>query len=239
MRLFGNADGSRGWVAEKSLAMAHRFEALSLRERALLLSGIVAVVLMSWDLAVMRSLYAREAAARATLDRIAPLDGGAEGGDLPQLVELEQQLSARFDQRRRELDSSAASLIDPAHMPDVLAGVIASTRGLRMVRIASLPVEELRAEAEAGATDPAVIETSTANLAETAVGRVPAVAYVHGIEIVVQGDFEAIQRYVHALEKQPWRFIWRRIDLDAAEYPRINARLVVATLGLNRHWLTL
>jgi MSHA biogenesis protein MshJ len=69
--------------------------------------------------------------------------------------------------------------------------------------------------------------------------RVPAVAYVHGIDITVTGNYAAISSYIHALETQQWRFLWRRLELDASKYPEVSAHIEVATLGLERQWLTI
>lgn len=239
----GSIGGARrianGAFAERLQLLARKFDNLSLRERSIVFAGLVLVITMAWDSLSLETLYRRERAARGQLDTVAPEGAEAEAAltDLDQLVASEKQLSTQYDRKRRELEQRAASLVDSANMTDVLTSLIDSTRGLRLVRIANLPVEELKAPATESDGD--TVDTSQVQAALPEVGGVPAVAYVHGIELDMAGDYESISNYIRSIERQKWRFIWRKVELDASEYPQVKARIVVATLGLERHWLTL
>ncbi len=221
---------------ERFAKVQQKFDALSLRERGFIFGGLAAITVIIWDGSVMQALYARERAARSALDVVAPegADGETALTDLDQLVETEKQLVLQYHRKRDQLDRRAASLIDAAVMPEVLTNLIESTRGLRLVRMANLPVEELRAPVTAD-TD----ETPEIHNELPTVGGVPAVAFLHGIEINVEGDFDSVNLLVEAIERQHWRFIWRKVELDAADYPKVNAKIVVATLGLEKYWLKL
>lgn len=233
-------DGHRHALVARYFASARKFDGLSLRERTAIVLGLALLVLAVWDGFIMQDLYARERAARSQLELIAPTAASEESaGDLANLLAAETKLTAEYERRRGELERGVATLIDPARMPDVLTGLIASSSGLRLERIASLPVEELRATQPVTAAEPDVLATDGPESLDNQPLRIPAVAYVHGIEIVVAGDYAAIQSYLHLLEKQPWRFIWRKLELDAAEHPQIRAKIGVATLGLDRYWLSL
>jgi MSHA biogenesis protein MshJ len=230
---------TNGVVAERLQLLARKFDGLSLRERSIVFVGLVVVITMAWDSVSMQPLYRRERAARGQLDTVAPEGFEAEAAltDLDQLVESEKQLLTQYQRKRGELEQRAASLVDSANMTDVLTSLIASTRGVRLVRIANLPVEELKAPATGNEADTA--DTAQAQSALPDVGGVPAVAFVHGIELEVEGDYASISEYVRSIERQKWRFIWRKVELNASEYPKVNAKIVVATLGLERYWLTL
>jgi MSHA biogenesis protein MshJ len=233
----------RSALAAHWLQWQRRFDAFSLRERVAVAVAVCVVALAIWDRYLMESLNARIRDARGRLDTVAPEGAESEAAltDLDQLVELEKKLTMQYQRKRYELDSRAASLVDPSKMPDVLTSLIRSSHGLRLVRLANLPVEELKAPAtDTGGDAPA----ATADTADTAtaladIGGVPAVAFVHGIELVVEGDFESIHDYVRLIERQDRQLMWRKIELDASEYPKVTARIVVATLGLEKHWLTI
>ncbi len=230
---------ANGATAERLQLLARKFDSLSLRERSIVFVGLVIVITMAWDSLSLQPLYRRELAARGQLDTMAPEGSEAEAAltDLDQLVESEKTLLTQYQRRRGELERRAASLVDSANMTDVLTSLIASTHGVRLVRIANLPVEELKAPATAN--ESATADTAQAQSTLPEVGGVPAVAFVHGIELDVQGDYASISEYVRSIERQKWHFIWRKLELDASEYPKVNARIVVATLGLERYWLTL
>lgn len=235
-----NEDGHRPALVAKYYLAARKFDALGLRERVAVVMGAALLILAIWDGLIMQSLYAREKAARAQLELISPTESGSETtGDLADLLAAERKLSAEYERRRRELERGVATLIDPARMPDVLTGLIASSNGLLLEKIASLPVEELRASQPVTEASSEELTTESEQPIELQALRIPAVAYVHGIEIVVTGDYGAIQSYLQSLEKQPWRFIWRKLELDATDHPKIRAKISVATLGLDRYWLSL
>ena len=230
---------ANGAAVERLQMLARKFDGLSLRERSIVFVGLVIVITMAWDSLSLQPLYRRERAARGQLDTVAPEGAEAEAAltDLDQLVENEKRLLVQYRRRRSELEQHAASLVDSANMTDVLTSLIASTQGVRLVRIANLPVEELKAPATDTEADTA--DTAQAQSTLPDVGGVPAVAFVHGIELDVEGDYASISQYIRSIEHQKWRFIWRKVALDASEYPKVNAKIVVATLGLERYWLTL
>ena len=242
-RLSGRERAADSWSAMPDwLSRAVRkFENLALRERAILVASVAGLLLVCWDNVVMQSLYRRERNAKAQLDLVAPEGAESEAAlsDIDQLVLKEGDLTNRYNGKQRELEGRAASLIDPSRMSRVLTDLIGARKGLRVVRVANLPVEEIKAPQPPPDSTLQVADTATETAATAAEGLVPAVAYLHGIEIVVEGDFREIYSYINAVESQPWRFMWRRAEVDASEYPRLRAKLVIATLSLEKFWLSL
>jgi MSHA biogenesis protein MshJ len=237
----GASNEARGMLATRWLQWQRKFDSFSLRERIAVTAALCVVALAVWDRYLMGSLYARMRSAQSQLDTVAPEGAESEAAltDLDQLVEFEKKLNMQYQRKRFELDSRAASLVDPIKMPDVLTSLIRSSHGLRLVRLANLPVEELRAPAADSAEADATADTATIGDALGEMGGVPAVAFVHGIELVVEGDFASIRDYVRLIERQDRQLLWRKLELDATEYPKVTARIVLATLGLEKHWLTI
>jgi len=220
------------WLQARWLLGARRFDALGLRERLLIVIGSALGLLLLWNSAAMQPLYERARRANAQLAATAP--DAAQVSELDHLLDLEAQLTAQQTQKKLRLEQRAASLVDPDKMHLLLTEIISSSRGLRLVKLANLPVEELHGppSTEGTAADTADTSTSAADLT-------PAVAFVHGIDITVAGDYAAVSRYIRQLETQPWHFLWRRLELDSSHYPEVSARIEIATLGLERQWLTL
>ena len=235
------SSGTRFGVAatERMLLLERRFEALDVRQRTLIAAAGVTLVLLLWNQAVMRSLYSREKAARSVLELIAlaPGSGNTATSDIETLFAKEQALSNQYFAVRRKLDERAASLIDPQRMPTLLTDLIAARAGLRLVHLANLPVTELAApelpDSSAAATD----TSGNSNDGGSGPAQVAVTAYVHGMEITVEGSFTSVHEYLQAIEQQRWHFLWRSLDLDASEYPKLRAKLSVATLSLEKHWL--
>ncbi|MCS6946431.1 MAG: hypothetical protein NZM12_02310 [Steroidobacteraceae bacterium] len=238
------ADGKERLI-ERWRQLARRFDALALRERAALAIAVVAAMLAVWDRVVLQPLIARERAARAQLETLTP-DGAAStaAAELERLLEEEKKLLLQHYRKRAELEARVASLIDPQRMPDVLTELLRTRPGVKLERLANLPVEELKAApSTAPVAAAAVVDASedggaSAGLADE-LTAVPAVAYVHGIELEVSGRYDALREFLEAVERAPYQLLWRRIELQANEYPRIKAHIVVASLSLERHWLSL
>jgi MSHA biogenesis protein MshJ len=55
----------------------------------------------------------------------------------------------------------------------------------------------------------------------------------------VRGSYVDLLRYLDAVERLPVRVYFGRAVLDASQYPDVDLRLTVYTLGLDRSWLAL
>jgi MSHA biogenesis protein MshJ len=61
--------------------------------------------------------------------------------------------------------------------------------------------------------------------------------YVHRVELVVDGRYLDIVKYLHALEALPWHFYWRSLDLKTTEYPMNRVHIELSTLSLDKDWI--
>ena len=61
--------------------------------------------------------------------------------------------------------------------------------------------------------------------------------YVHPVEIVVEGTYLDVLAYLHALESLEWRFYWRLLELESTAYPRNRVRIELSTLSLDKDWI--
>ena len=61
----------------------------------------------------------------------------------------------------------------------------------------------------------------------------------HGVELTVRGSYGDLLRYLDAVERLPVRVYFGRAVLDASQFPEVDLRLTVYTLGMDRAWLAL
>ena len=234
---------------DRAFGMLQRFDRLTLRERAAI--GLAALILpiVAWDSVLMAPLYTRERAALGQLAELSAESAGTTGADgvltqIDSVAKRERELKARFRLRQREILDRAAGLVEPQQMGLLLENLIDARSGVRLVRLANLPVEEIQAPVDPQSV-PSVLDDAGDGAdpqppdAQPGPPARPAVAYVHGMEIVVEGGFADIHRYLTALEAQQWHFLWRKVEVDASAYPLVRAQLSVATLSLDRNWLRL
>ena len=198
-----------------------RIDALELRERVLLLAATVAVLFLSVEsVGLQPTLKAQQVAE----ERISELE--MKLGALRQQAMLlsyktdEDTLAARYQSRdtlAAELAALDARLVDqlgalvePAQAADLLEQVLTRHRGLK---ITSLRASAEPLEAVAGNADQA-----------GKLGR-------YQLDLVLEGGYLDLMRYLEALESMPWKFFWQMVDFRVNDYPRAVSRLQLYTLG--------
>lgn len=201
-----------------------RLDALSLRERVLVMITALLVFAALWYGLLIEPLAKRAVQSRAEIEafeeRIAAANQSLEdqilqlGGGQDQRLRI-ASLQSRIDEINTTLGSHAAELIDPAEMAKVLEGVLREQSRLNLVRI--------------GNTTPQALSTGDTEDAAT--------FYRHGLEIEVEGSFAACLEYLDAIEALPWRLYWQLLDLEVIEYPRNRIRIEVSTLSLDEEWI--
>jgi MSHA biogenesis protein MshJ len=128
------------------------------------------------------------------------------------LSELQTQSQA-IDQ---QLSSTAAGFVPAPRMVEVVHDVLSRQQGLKLISIRNLPMASLiPPAAEAQGTAP----------------------YVHPIELVIEGDYGDVLKYLQALEALPWRFRWKTLDLTTKQYPVNRVRIELSTLSMDKTWL--
>lgn len=202
-----------------------KIDALSLRERILMLVTALVLIAALWHALLMQPLEERANETRAELtaleERITMANLSLEeqilqlaGGGDEQRTRI-ASLRRRIDEINATLGDHAAELIDPSEMAQVLEGVLKEQSRLTLVRIRNTTPDFLSAE-----EDPSAVTF-----------------YRHGLEIEVEGTYAACLDYLNAIESLPWRFYWQVLELDVIEYPRNRIRIEVGTLSLDEEWI--
>jgi MSHA biogenesis protein MshJ len=200
--------------------MLKRFEALSLRERAMVVLAMIGGLVALWDTFLMSPLRTTRIALEAELASASAF-GMPRGGDTsdPRQMAITRagELQTQLQSVDTQLANTASGFVASGRMIEVLHDMLDRQGRLALVSIRNLPVSGLIAPAEA-----------------KALAQPP---YVHTIEIVIDGEYSDILDYLSALEALPWKFRWTSLDLSTAGYPRNRVRIELSTLSLDSTWL--
>lgn len=101
-------------------------------------------------------------------------------------------------------------------MARLLEGVLAGTKGLKLVSLESMAAEPI-----AGGAD---------NQTQTGY-------YLHPVKIELTGSYFSILSYLNTLESLPVKYYWRSFNYTVEEYPTARLILEVYTLGTRQEFI--
>ena len=213
-------------IAGKLKRLGNTIDALNLRERGMLLLNLVLLIWAIWQTLLMGPLTQHQQAlgqrvenARNqinALNQAIPTLATQQARD-PLAVQRQQleQLRTQRAQMADELTRATSSLIEPRQMGTVLEAILARQQGLVLHSLSSLDPKPLPLEENTGL----------------------APIYRHGLRIEVDGGYLDLLKFVQALERMPWAFIWEDMEIEVQEHPRSRLRLTLYTLSLGEGWL--
>lgn len=227
--------------------LQNKIDDLSLRERGIVLLGIIAVIYFLADLFLLEPLAIQQQrvlsgitlnnaellALNVRMELImgqSSIDPNAVNKE--ELKRLKQEL-ARLD---AELQMTTAQLVPPKEMPKLLEMVLRRTEGLRLNKVNSLAAEPLIANGEAKATGATASDTAGNATTQQDNGTVSTV-YRHGLRIEFSGDFPGTLNYLRKLEELQWKFFWDKIEFEVNEYPDSACAISVYTISMNDQWI--
>lgn len=211
-----------------------QIDALSLRERALVMLGAFMVMFLVWDWILMSDIGSRSKRVSGEInviqERMQQLNQAiassaqVRGAD-PNAV-LQSELLAtrsRINKLDEILSEGSGSVIPPSAMAGVIEQVLRRQGRLKLVSAQSLPPQPVF---------DMPVATSGANEADD-IGTV----YRHGLELEVEGRYLDVLEYLRQLESLDWQFFWETVALESDKYPSNRVRIRVYSLNLEEGWL--
>ena len=225
-----------------------KVDAMSERERIMVLAMSVVVLIVVLNALLLDPLFAKK---KLLVQRITQDQGQVSTIQ----TEIQQKMKAyaadpdvanraRLQELRQQSAALQASLMDmqkglvtPDRMSSLLEDILKRNGKLRLVALKTIPSTNLNelAQAEhktAAATAPGTKEKSEIT---SAMGGV----YKHGVEIVVQGSYLDLMKYMAELEVLPWQLFWGKVNLKVETYPKATITLTLYTLSLDKKWLAI
>ena len=212
--------------------LTQRFDDLVAREQVLLLlCGIVVIVMLGYFVFIEPLTVSQQKSSKQLTRQQNELQ--AMQSQQQQLVAgLKQDpnaaISAHIDSIKQqiaeldaELNSQTEQLVPARNMPQLLENLLHSSPGLKVIRLQSLPPQAiLSADPDSSAEVPAE----------------PGL-YRHGVQLVVEGSYFDIQRYLTKLEGLKWQFYWKKFDYSVASYPVAKVEVEIYTLSTNKAFI--
>jgi MSHA biogenesis protein MshJ len=239
-----------------------RIDELTLRERGIMLLGILAVSYFLWDTLLMQPLYVKHKSFSAQLEvkraevmvlnqkmrsMLAIQEQDPDAENRKQLEALRRQLA----EVEASIQVSTVQLVSPEKMPEVLRTVINKTEGLTLISLRGTGAAPILAQSDKTGTAPGraleQAEDAATGAPETAAddgsSKVAASAtissaYKHGMTVMFEGDYLATLEYLRRLENLGFGFFWDSLEFSVKEYPRAQASIKIYTLSLNKDWIS-
>jgi MSHA biogenesis protein MshJ len=216
-----------------------RYDALSLRERVIVATLLVLVLVIGWQEIFYSSQSREQKRLRAELgsiqsrtaaqqQQIAVLEAEARRDPNAQIRRRLAELEQQRNRLNAQLQEKMQGLIEPKQMARVLEAVLTRQTDLKLIRVRNLPTRPLL-KAEQGKGKKA---------AGKGPGRKPDVGvYRHGLQIEFEGSYLSTLEYLKALDALPYEFYWDELNLTVDKYPVSRIVITVHTLSLREGWI--
>lgn len=222
-------------MREQLSQLKDKFAQLSKRERYIIILMLLAVVFFIWDQLFYSPLNRKVAAASGQMEAMHAQIGARNNEFASLALTLKDNPDAQLQHRIQALENNiaklhqkigqlTADLIPPEQMTQVLEKVLNQNRGLKLIRVKSLPVEQI------GLNEDSAREKEQADPDNGAL-------YRHGVELELEGSFFQIIAYLKDLEKMPWRLVWSSLEYEVQQYPIAVVRLRIDTLSTDSGWI--
>lgn len=208
---------------------AAKFDAMTMRERALISAAALGALLMLWNVLLMQPLTTREKALQAEQSDISTdmsnTATAMEAAMAPTNTVMEQLKSAQsgLADADNKLATTIAGMIPPQHMAAVVRDVLQQQHGLTLISLRNLPVMPL-------------VDTTTPTDGKP-VATPKNGPFVHPVEVVVEGSYVDIVAYLKTLETMKWHVYWNQLELETKHYPINRVRIQMSTLSLDDTWM--
>lgn len=215
------------------ISLQEKIDARIMRERALILATVFAIIFMLWTFAVQSSIDKKTQETRDSLAALATQRTTVQ----TQIAAATQSLLNDPDKQKQEqikqlqidiagvenqLQNVSQNLIKAEHLPQALQEVLQKTQQLTLLEVKTLPAQELHFTE---------VKTNTQNSQPTELEESRAGVYQHAVELRISGSYNQLLQLLISLEHLPWRFYWQSLDYHVDQYPNAEVILRVYTLS--------
>jgi len=249
-------DWIKDWLEDwedKLSVLIERYNALNLRERAIIFGAVLVAVYGLWSSFVLTPMEAdvelitkrykelhqkakslQESSASVSQDLA--YNPNAENQNKKRTLEHE---IARLDEK---LSKATTGMIRPSQMVDVLEDLLQEQEGLQLEGMQALEPEPLFAEDETGEGDGSPGATAEALGATDMRARKPQTPnqeklYKHSFVIELRGEYFPALRYLKEIEALEWSLSWESLRYEVTSYPEAKITLKVGTLSSAEGWI--
>lgn len=213
-------------LPQKYAHLIDRVDAMTLRERVMIFSAAVVVLVTLVNSLLIDPLLARQQDAVRKLDlqqtqistiqaqitALASTRSNAATAVSAKSAEL-AKLTDSLATIERKITEQEQTLVQPERVNALLSEIVRRNRGIQLLSLKNLPVADAGGAASGNAL------------------------FRHAVEIKVTGGFMDIVRYLTDLERLPFKATWGALSLDSSGFPQISMAVTITTLSTAKPWL--
>lgn len=219
--------------------LAERVDKMSLRERAMILVGVLVLTYVTFDAISFTPMAAKRKLALEHLNQrrndIVVLQAqlqsriSIQDPDAANRARL-KELRGRIASFESEAKEQSAQLISAQRMRSVLQQMLTGRPGLELVELKTLPQTTVSLTGDAKAAGkPGAPASAAADDAGT--------IYKHGVELTVRGRYLDLLAYLKQIEALPVRLYWDKLEMTVIEHPIVSMHLTLYTISLDKAWI--
>lgn len=210
-----------------------KFQALSLRERMLVVMAMLVGLFLLTDWAVLgpqrsknKVLQQQIAQQKTDLDAMAKVI--AESAANQKVDTLVKERLERDDLRAKlaQAESFIGTSASQVRLGETLRAMIGGTPDLTLVSLKTMPAEVFYAPPAAPKSQPSAASGSKPNPPAPQL-----TLYKHGVDVTMKGKYPALLSYLQSLQRSPNRMFWFNVKLDVGTYPEASLRITIYTLS--------
>lgn len=224
--------------------LVEKIDNLSLRERAVVFLGIIAVIFSVFDAymltpleteqkQVIAELNTKNVERHVLINRFQDLVKKSKEDPNAENIAILKSLRSRLIDVQADLELSTDSLVSAKDMPKILETVLHKVGGLTLRNLKSLGVTPVVAKSE---EETATVDDSNSSETKLTADNIDN-AYKHGLRIEISGNYLTTLNYLRSLEQLEWGFFWDNFKLTVNEYPDASVAIEIFTLSLNQEWI--
>lgn len=207
-----------------------KINALSMRERLLILTSVVAVLFFLWWHFYAQSLSVKTKNLKnqnITLEQeIKTLQLTTQAIDQRIKVGVNEAKNKQLESLKDELSrvnlllkQKTLELIEPDEMFQLMQQLIFADSKLKLTGLKRKQVKPAFSVEEKDSDQPEI--------------------YRHVMQVKFEGSYQNVLSYIDRMEDIEWKLIWDSITLKTADYPVIEVEIDISTLSDNEHWVGL
>lgn len=226
-------------------ALERKFDAFTMRERALMCVGSVVVVFLVFDLLFFSSINKEKEMHAATIESS---KSAIELSTNEEKVLSQSLLNDPNTNKRREINdlkdqikaideemfSMSSELILAEHFPRLLSSMLNKQTGIKIISLVMAPTEELLLPlAEPIASEEVVSDVpATAGEPNTVIAQ-PRL-YKHSVTFKLESTFFELIDYIELIESMEWKIYWSELNYVVKDYPKAEIEITAYSISTSR-----
>lgn len=221
-------------VIEIKTQIQGKVDGLSLRERILIAATFCILIYFAWENIVFKRVWTSKESLVAQLEnaskqiqdvkgQIQAVTTQLQSNNYHKLQHQVKVLKKRNQDMRELISRMAEQLLPPKEMSKMLTHMLKSQSGIKIISMSNIQETPL-----------------FSGLSEDGAGYDPnqLQVYQHGMELIIEGEYFVIMKFLKELESIPWRLIWSSLDYEVIEYPIARVKINLHTLSLHQGWIS-